>query len=146
MSTDDPIIVADRPGALANYPHARRVGGFVFVSGISCRQPDDSHVGVTVDADGTIHRDVAVQTRAVIDNLSAILNAADASLDDLVDLTVFLIDMDDYAAFNAVYNEYFDAQRGPARTTVAVAELPHPNLAIEIKAVAHTEPVSETTP
>lgn len=132
------IIVPDRAGALANYPHARKAGDFVFVSGISCRQPDDSHLGVTVEDDGTIHRDVAVQTHAVIDNLKAILDAADATLEDVVDLTVFLLDMDDYSAFNEVYNEYFHADTGPARTTVAVDELPHPNLAVELKAVAHT--------
>ena len=137
MTSNKPIIVADRPGALANYPHARRVGDLLFVSGMSCRQPDDSHVGVRVDDDGTIHRDIGVQTRAVIDNLAAILDAADASLTDVVDLTVFLIDMADYEGFNEVYNEFFDAPTGPARTTVAVAELPHPNLAIEIKAVAY---------
>lgn len=131
------IIVDGRPGALANYPHARRVGDLLFVSGMSCRQPDNSHVGVEIDADGTIRRDVGTQTRAVIENLGHILQAAGASLVDVVDLTVFLIDMEDYQAFNAVYNEFFDAQTGPARTTVAVAELPHPNLAIEIKAVAY---------
>ena len=134
---NEPLIVEDRPGALANYPHARKVGDLLFVSGMSCRQPDNSHVGVESEDDGTIHRDIAVQTRAVIENLQAILAAADAELTDVVDLTVFLIDMDDYAGFNEVYNEYFDAQTGPARTTVAVAELPHPNLAIEIKAVAY---------
>lgn len=131
------IIVPDRPGALANYPHAHRAGDMLFVSGLSCRQADDSHVGVTVVDVDTIRRDVAAQTHAVIDNLEAILEAADAGLDDLVDLTVFLLDMDDYDAFNAVYDEYFDAETGPARTTVAVDELPHRNLAIEIKAVAY---------
>ena len=139
MATTDSIIVDDRPGALANYPHARRVGDLLFVSGISCRQPDDSHVGVQVDDDGTIHRDIAVQTEAVIDNISAILQAAGGSLEDLVDLTVFLIDMSDYDGFNAVYDQYFDSETGPARTTVAVSELPHPNLAIEIKALAHLD-------
>ena len=131
------MILQNRAGALANYPHARRAGDLLFVSGISCRQPDNSHVGVTVDDDGTIHRDVATQTHAVIDNMKAILDAADASLDDIVDLTVFLYDMDDYAAFNEVYNEYFDAETGPARTTVAVDDLPHPNLAVELKAIAY---------
>lgn len=137
MAPTESIIVDDRPGALANYPHARRVGDLLLVSGISCRQPDNSHVGVRVDDDGTIHRDISVQTEAVLDNISAILKAAGASLDDLVDLTVFLIDMSDYDGFNAVYDQYFDAETGPARTTVAVAQLPHPNLAIEIKAMAY---------
>ena len=131
------IILPDRPGALANYPHARKAGDTLYIAGMSCRQPDDSHVGVTIDDDGTIHRDIAVQTRAVFDNLNAVLDAADASLEDVVDLTVFLLDMDDYGDFNEVYNEYFDAQAGPTRTTVAVDELPHPNLAVEFKAVAY---------
>ena len=136
MTKNDPIILDDRAGALANYPHARRAGDLLFVSGISCRQPDNSHVGVEVGLQGMIHRDIARQTHAVIDNLQAILDAADAGLADLVDLTVFLIDMDDYDGFNEVYNEYFDAQTGPARTTVAVDELPHQNLAVELKAIA----------
>lgn len=137
MTSTEAYIVAGRAGALANYPHARRVGDLIFVSGVSCRRPDNTHVGVRIDDDGTIHRDAAVQTRAVIENIGAILEAAGATLDHLVDLTVFLVDMDDYPAFNEAYNEYFDAQTGPARTTVAVHQLPHPNLAIEIKAVAH---------
>lgn len=144
MAPTEPIIVPGRAGALANYPHARRVGDFIFVSGVSCRQADNSHVGVHVDKDGTIHRDIAAQTRAVIENIAAILDTAGAGLTDLVDLTVFLIDMDDYPGFNAVYNEYFDAQTGPARTTVAVHQLPHPNLAIEIKALAYKKPVAPT--
>lgn len=131
------MILSDRAPALANYPHARRVGELLFVSGISCRRPDHSHEGVTVDADGTIHRDVTVQTRAVIRNIGAIVEAAGGSLKDLVDVTVFLVDMADYKAFNEAYNEFFDAETGPARTTVAVHQLPHPNLAIEIKAIAH---------
>ncbi len=137
MTKSEPVIAEGRAPALANYPHARRVGDLLFVSGVSCRRPDHSHVGVEVDADGTIHRDVAVQTRAVIENIEAILQVAGGELADLVDLTVFLIDMADYGEFNRAYNEYFDAETGPARTTVAVHQLPHPNLAIEIKAVAH---------
>jgi 2-aminomuconate deaminase len=68
-----------------------------------------------------------------------ILKAAGGTLKNLLDITVFLVDMKDYAAFNIVYNKYFDAQTGPTRTTVAVKELPNPRLLIEIKAVAALE-------
>ncbi len=129
-------ILDDRAGALANYPHARKANGFIYVSGVSSRRPDNTHVGVRIHDDGTIERDIQEQTRAVIENIRAILNAAGADLKDLIDLTVFLVDIADYAGMNRVYNEYFNAQTGPARTTVAVKQLPHPNLLIEIKAVA----------
>ena len=122
---------------LANYPHAKRVGDFVFVSGVSSRRADDTHRGATVRDDGTVDTDIREQTRGVFENIERILAEADARLDDVVDVTVFLVDMDDYAGFNQVYNEHFDADTGPTRTTVAVAELPHPNLLVELKVVAH---------
>lgn len=122
---------------LANYPHARRVGDLIFVSGVSCRQADNSHRGVTVADDGSVDKHIGEQTRAVLDNIERILGEADAGLDHLVDVTVFLVDMDDYAGFNAVYDEYFDPDDGPTRTTVAVSELPHPNLLVELKVVAY---------
>lgn len=134
--SDTNYTVEDLAQPLAGYPHARRVGELVFVSGTSCRQADNSHRGVTVDDDGTVHRDIAEQTRAVFDNLAQILGAAGCTLDDVVDITVFLVDMDDYAGFNAVYNEHFEAATGPTRTTVGVRELPHPNLLVELKVVA----------
>jgi 2-aminomuconate deaminase len=83
-----------------------------------------------------LDKDIAAQARAVIENIAAILAAAGAGLEHIVDVTVFLVDMDDYAAFNAVYNEYFDAAAGPTRTTVAVHQLPHPHLLVELKVVA----------
>jgi 2-aminomuconate deaminase len=72
----------------------------------------------------------------VIENIGVILEAAGAGLEHVVDITVFLVDMKDYPGMNEVYNEYFEAQTGPSRTTVAVHQLPHPNLLIEMKAVA----------
>lgn len=129
-------ILGDRAGALANYPHARKANGFIYVSGVSSRRADNSHDGVKIHEDGTVERDIRQQTRAVIENIRAILKAADADLEHLIDVTVFLVDMADYPGMNAVYNEYFNAQTGPTRTTVAVKQLPHPNLLIEIKAVA----------
>jgi 2-aminomuconate deaminase len=122
---------------LANYPHAKRVGDLIFVSGVSSRRQDNTHRGVTIDDDGNTELDIAEQARGVLDNIDRILGEANASIDDVVDVTVFLVDMDDYGGFNDVYNEYFDAETGPTRTTVAVAELPHPNLLVELKVVAH---------
>ena len=123
---------------LANYPHAKRVGDLIFVSGVSSRRHDNAHRGVTTSAGGHTELDIAEQARGVLENIDRILQEAGASIDDVVDVTVFLVDMDDYGGFNDVYNEYFDAQSGPTRTTVAVAELPHPNLLVELKVVAHS--------
>ncbi len=123
--------------ALGHYPHARRVGDFIYVSGTSSRRADNSHEGVTIHDDGRIELDIAVQTRAVLQNIDKILKLADASLADVIDITTFLVDMKDFKGYNAVYGEFFEAETGPTRTTVAVSELPHPNLLIEIKAVAY---------
>ena len=79
--------------------------------------------------------DIRAQTRAVIGNIRDILTAAGATLSDVVEVSTFLVSMDDFAGYNEVYSEFFGFD-GPARTTVAVAELPHPHLLIEIKAVA----------
>lgn len=119
------------------YPHFRRAGDFIFVSGTSSRRPDNSIAGADVDATGVPQFDIRAQTRAVIDNIGAILRAAGASLADVVEVGTFLVDMADFAGYNEVYGEYFTAASGPARTTVAVRELPHPHLRIEIKAVAY---------
>lgn len=135
-SKSTPIILEDRASALAHYPHARRVGDLLFVSGVSSRRPDNTHVGVTVHADGRVEKDIRLQTAAVIENIRAILQAAGGDLENLVDITTFLVDMADFAGYNEVYNRYFEQRTGPSRTTVAVKELPHPNLLIEMKAIA----------
>ncbi|KXK53399.1 MAG: 2-aminomuconate deaminase [Chlorobi bacterium OLB7] len=129
-------ILGDRAQALANYPHARRVGDFIYVSGVSSRRFDNTHAGVTIKEDGSVQLDIREQTRAVIENIKAILEAAGAGLENVVDLLVMLVDMDDYAGMNEVYNQYFNGETGPVRTTCAVHQLPHPNLLIEMKAVA----------
>jgi 2-aminomuconate deaminase len=118
------------------FPHFRRAGDFIFVSGTSARRADDSIAGATLDASGRPLLDVRTQTRAVLENIRAILAGAGAALADVVEVSTFLTDMADFAAYNAVYSEFFGYQ-GPARTTVAVAALPHPHLLIEIKAVAY---------
>ena len=135
-SKDNAFILEGRAGSLANYPHARRVGDLFFISGISSRRPDNSHEGVEIADDGTVTRHIKAQTRAVIENVRVILKAAGLDLDALVDCTTFLTDMTNYAGYNAVYDEYFEAATGPSRTTVAVHQLPHPNLLIEMKFVA----------
>lgn len=130
------IILEERAKALAHYPHARKVGNLIFVSGLSSRRPDNSHAGVTHHPDGRVEKDIRAQTRACVENLQIILRAAGADLCNLVDVTTFLVDMQDFPGYNEVYNEFFDAHTGPTRTTVAVHQLPHPNLLIEIKAIA----------
>jgi 2-aminomuconate deaminase len=132
-----PVILEDRAQALARYPHARVVGDTIYVSGISSRRADNTHDGVTLHPDGTRTLDIKAQTRAVLHNIDVILQAAGADLQNVVDITVFLVDMKDYAGMNEVYNEFFTQEHGPARTTVAVHQLPHPNLLVEMKAVAH---------
>lgn len=135
MSTDS-IVVADKAKPRGKYPHAKRVGDFIFVSGTSSRRADNSIAGASVDAMGTATLDIRAQTRAVLDNIDAILSKFDAGLADVVEVTSFLVNMNDFGGYNEVYGEYFDFD-GPARTTVAVHQLPHPHLVIEIKAVAY---------
>lgn len=84
---------------------------------------------------GTRKLDIRTQTRAVIENIRDILKSAGADLRDCVEVSAFLVNMNDFGGYNEVYGEYFDYE-GPARTTVAVHQLPHPHLLIEIKAVA----------
>ena len=120
------------------FPHFRRAGNFILISGTSSRLPDGSFQGASVDENGNVNLDIRSQTRAVLENISTILEAAGASLRDVVELTVFLTKMEDFEPYNEVYSEYFDYS-GPARTTVAVRELPHPHLLIEIKSIAYKE-------
>jgi 2-aminomuconate deaminase len=121
----------------ANYPHLRRAGDFLFVSGMSSRRPDNSFVGVEVDEMGTTKLDIRAQTAAVIENIDATLKSAGASLKDLVEVQCFLVNMNDFGGFNEAYNRYFEAATGPARTTVAVHQLPHPHILVEIRGVAY---------
>jgi 2-aminomuconate deaminase len=127
------------PGAArprGRFPHARVAGDLVYVSGTSSRRPDNSIAGASVDEFGTTTLDIRVQTRAVIENIGTILAACGAGLADLVSVTTYLVSMNDFGGYNEVYASYFD-ESGPARTTVAVHQLPHPQLLIEMQAVAH---------
>ena len=118
------------------FPHYKRAGDFIYVSGTSSRLPDNSFEGVLVDEMGVTNLSIEAQTRAVINNIGGILNAAGAELTDLVELSSYLVNMNDFGGYNKVYSEFFDAS-GPSRTTVAVHQLPHPHLLIEIKAIAY---------
>jgi 2-aminomuconate deaminase len=119
------------------FPQVRVAGGFAFVSGTSARQPDNSIAGAAVDELGTASLDIRAQTRAVLDNIRAVLTSIGADLRDLVSATTFLVSMNDFGGYNEVWAEYFhDETAAPARTTVAVHQLPHPHLLLEIQAVA----------
>jgi len=118
------------------FPHVKRAGDFIFISGTSSRAPDNSFAGVEVDEFGTTALDIKVQTRAVINNMRDILRSVGADLSDLVEISTFLVNMNDFGGYNDVYSEFFDFD-GPTRTTVAVHQLPHPHLLIECKAVAY---------
>lgn len=118
------------------YPHVKRVGDFIYVSGTSSRRPDNTFEGVEVDEMGTTNLDIKKQTAAVLENINDVLKSEGASLADVVDITSFLVNMNDFKGYNETYAEYFDHETGPTRTTVAVHQLPHPHLLIEIKAIA----------
>ncbi len=118
------------------YPHVKRAGDFLIVSGTSSRRADNTIAGAEVDDLGTTHLDIRMQTRAVIENVRDILRTVEAGLEDVVEITSYLVSMNDFAGYNEVYGEFFNYD-GPARTTVAVHQLPHPHLLIEIRAVAY---------
>ncbi|MEV7907991.1 RidA family protein [Streptomyces anulatus] len=130
------MVVGGKATPRGRFPHVKRAGDFIYVSGTSSRRPDNSIAGAAADEFGTVRLDIAEQTRAVIENVRDILGAAGADLTDLVQITAYLVNMNDFGGYNEVYAEYFD-ETGPTRTTVAVHQLPHPHLLIEIQAVAH---------
>ena len=120
------------------YPHIRRAGDYLFISGTSSRLPDNTIAGVhKIDNMSTVHLDIREQTRAVLNNIKDYLATQNATLADVVNVTSFLVNMNDFAGYNEVYGEFFDKATGPARTTVAVHQLPHPHLVVEIKAMAY---------
>jgi 2-aminomuconate deaminase len=129
-------VIPGRATPRGRFPHVRRAGDFVYLSGTSSRRPDNTFVGATVDPLGTTSLDIRAQTRAVIENLGALLADVGAGLADLVDVTAYLVSMNDFGGYNEVWAEFFD-ETGPTRTTVAVHQLPHPLLLIEMQAVAY---------
>jgi 2-aminomuconate deaminase len=136
MSNENSKVVTGKASPRGKFPHVRRAGDFLFVSGTSSRRADNSFEGVEVDEFGTTNLDMKAQTKAVIENIRDILKSVDADLSDIVEVTTFLVSMNDFKAYNEVYNSYFD-YNGPTRTTVAVHQLPHPHLLIEIKVIAY---------
>src|ERR1700735_835204 len=125
-------IVAGRAYPRGRFPHIKRAGDYLFVSGTSSRRSDNSFAGAEPDGQGNVQLDIRVQTRAVIENIRAILASMHADLRDLVEICTYLVNMDDFAAYNQVYAEFFD-EEGPARPPVWVPLLPPPPVVIRKK-------------
>jgi 2-aminomuconate deaminase len=135
-SKDKEVMSPRAPEPVGPYPHARRAGGLLFLSGIGPRTRGSQEIpGVTRDAGGKIvAHDIAAQCRAVFQNVRTVLEDAGSSWDRIVDVTVYLTDMNDFAVYNRIYAEHFTDSR-PARTTVEVSRLPT-DIAIELKVIA----------
>ena len=137
-SEDGAFIAEGGPSAVGAYPHLRRVGDLIFVSGMGPRMPKTNEIPggpIKDDSGNPLEYDIKAQTHAVINNIRVILEEYGAGLEDIVDVLVFLIDMErDFEGYNEVYAEYF-SDILPARTTVAVEALPT-SIAIELKVVA----------
>jgi 2-aminomuconate deaminase len=129
-------VVAGKATPRGKYPHVKRAGDFLFVSGTSARRADDTIAGAEIDSLGAAKLDIRAQTRAVIENIRDILHSVGAQLQDVVEISTYLVSMNDFGGYNEVYGEFFGYD-GPARTTVAVHQLPHPHLLIEITARAY---------
>ncbi|MGB0952532.1 MAG: RidA family protein [Planctomycetota bacterium] len=134
----DPIRTSKAPDPVGAYPHARRHGDLLFLSGVGPREAGTNAIpgGPIVDADGNPRDyDIAAQTESVIANVKAVLEACGASLEDVLDVTAFLVDMDrDFKGYNEVYAKHFTSVQA-ARTTIAIRALPTP-IAVEFKVVA----------
>ena len=115
------------PATRGAFPHARVAGDVVHVSGTSARRADD----------GMVRLDAGVQSAAVLANVERVLTEVGLDRTDLVDVTAFLVDVDDFDAWNEAWTGFFNGAEAPARTTVAVLALPHPHLLVEVKATAH---------
>ena len=138
MADDETIRTDGAPQPVGAYPHAKKLGKLLFLSGIGPRPAGGGPVpGVTLDDSGAVvSYDIEAQCHAVFANVRAVLESAGASWDDLVDITVYLTDIQrDFETFNGVYARYFSAD-GPCRTTVEVNRLPTP-IAIELKCIAN---------
>ncbi len=136
MTPPDSHVLTSKAQPRGNYSHIKRAGPLLFVSGTSARRADNSIAGASADAMGTARLDIREQTRAVLRNISDILASMDASLADVVDVSSYLVNMNDFGGYNEAYAEFFGTN-GPARTTVAVHQLPHPHLLVEIKVTAY---------
>jgi 2-aminomuconate deaminase len=137
--SQDVINAGNAPRAVGHYPHARRVGQLLFLSGIGPRNPIDNSIpgNVTGEFGSLLSYDIVAQCHSVFGNVRAVLQASGAQWADLVDVTVYLTDMArDFPAYNRVWAEYFpDAATAPCRTTLGITALPTP-IAIELKCLA----------
>lgn len=136
MDKTESKVVEGKATPRGKYPHLKRAGDFLFVSGTSARRSDNTIAGAEVDPLGTTRLDIRAQTRAVIENIRDILQSGGAQLQDVVEISTYLVNMNDFAGYNEVYGQFFGYD-GPARTTVAVHQLPHPHLLIEMRATAY---------
>ena len=136
---NDAVHATAAPKAVGSYPHARRVGNLLFLSGIGPRDPATNAIaGNEYFADGRVRRyDIEAQARAVFANVRAVLEASGARWEDLADVTVYLTDMArDFKVYNAIWAEFFpDPAGAPCRTTLGITALPTP-IAIELKCIA----------
>ncbi|QOJ02383.1 MAG: RidA family protein [Planctomycetia bacterium] len=137
MADNVQITSSRAPEPVGAFPHARRVGNLLFLSGIGPRKRGSKEIpGVTLDAAGNITSyDIEVQTRAVFENVRLVLEDAGSAWENIVDVQVFLTDMKrDFPAFNRLYAEFFSSNQ-PTRTTIEVGSLPTP-IAVELKVIA----------
>ena len=138
--SNDSIFSDQAPEPVGPYPHARRAGNLLFLSGVGPRKKGLKEIpGVMLDEKGEIiNYDMEAQCHSVFQNVRAILEASGAKWEDLIDVTVFLTNMKkDFSTFNRIYGEYFTSNK-PCRTTVEVNALPTP-IAIELKCIAVME-------
>ena len=134
----DNLNTSKAPEPVGHYPHTRRVGNLLFLSGVGPRERGNKNIpGVELDLSGKIiSYDIAKQCHSVFQNVKHVLEASGSRWENLVDVTVFLTDMKDFPAYNKIYKEYFpDPATQPCRTTVAVDALPT-QIAIELKCIA----------
>ena len=137
MSQESIINSNEAPEPVGLYPHARKVGNLLFLSGVGPREKGTKKIpGVELDADGNITSyDIATQCHSVFKNIRAIVEASGSSWDNIIDVTVFLTNMkDDFKIYNEIYAEYFKDNQ-PCRTTIEIKSLPTP-IGIELKVIA----------
>ena len=140
MSNHDAIESTRAPEPVGAYPHARRAGGMLYLSGIGPRKRGEKEIpGVTLDKHGNVlAKDIEAQCRSCFDNVRAVMEDAGVPWSNIVDVLVFLTDMDnDFKTYNAIYAEYFagEGNPNPTRTTIEISKLPTP-IAVEVKVIA----------